>query len=253
MFSDEWISYKYNGVTITGIEADSANSNSIYSMLILDKNDTNIVVMHGQESKYAFKDKAEIINLTELKNRNIDYLALGHIHSYKYEKLDSRGAYCYSGCLEGRGFDEFGDKGFVLLNIRDKKISHEFIKFARRTFYEIHVDISNAYTSSQIEEVINNSLTHISWESLVKIILEGEFEIDSEKDMAYITQKLSEEFYFVKIYDKSKLSINIEDYKYDVSLKSEFIRLVLNARMSDEDKNEIIMNGINALSGEDID
>jgi exonuclease SbcD len=52
------------------------------------------------------KDKTEVISLKELKNKAIDYLALGHIHSYKMEQLDSRGVYCYPGCLEGRGFDE---------------------------------------------------------------------------------------------------------------------------------------------------
>ena len=79
--------------------------------------------MHGQESDTDAKDKAEIINLKQLKNKNIDYLALGHIHTYKQSKLDNRGTYCYSGCLEGRGFDECGEKGFVLLNIEDVTIS----------------------------------------------------------------------------------------------------------------------------------
>ena len=94
-----------------------------------NSNNFNIVVLHGQEANYSDKkDKAEIINLKELKNKNIDYLALGHIHKYKLEKLDNRGIYCYSGCLEGRGFDECGDKGFVLLEIEENKINTKFIK-----------------------------------------------------------------------------------------------------------------------------
>ena len=54
--------------------------------------------------------------------KNIDYLALGHIHKYKQAELDQRGVYCYSGCLEGRGFDECGEKGFVLLDIDEESL-----------------------------------------------------------------------------------------------------------------------------------
>ena len=44
-----------------------------------------------------------------LKNRGIDYLALGHIHSYQTGPLDETGSYCYPGCLEGR-LDECGER-----------------------------------------------------------------------------------------------------------------------------------------------
>ena len=88
------------------MELTPENSGSIYHTLSLDADQCNIVVLHGQESEYSARDKAEIIHLTALKNKGIDYLALGHIHSYKQERLDARGVYCYPGCLEGRGFDE---------------------------------------------------------------------------------------------------------------------------------------------------
>jgi hypothetical protein len=43
--------------------------------LSLDADQCNIVVLHGQESEYSARDKAEIIHLTALKNKGIDYLA----------------------------------------------------------------------------------------------------------------------------------------------------------------------------------
>lgn len=253
LFSNEWTIYKYDEVSIYGAELSQDNSISLYNTLIPEKSETNIVVLHGQESKYENKDKTEIINIANLKNRYIDYLALGHIHSYKCEKLDNRGVYCYCGCLEGRGFDECGEKGFVLLNARQGKISHEFIKFAKRSLYEIHVDISGKDTTSEVLEAVNHELSGISEDSLVKIILEGRVNIDSERDIAYLLQKLSANFYFVKIYDQTKLAIHIEDYQYDISLKGEFIRLVMGTRLSQKDKEQIIINGIHALSGEEID
>ena len=66
------------------------------------------------------EDKAgELVSLPRLQNKNIDYLALGHLHDYRFERLDSRGHYCYSGALEGRGFDELGPKGFVVVSFNN--------------------------------------------------------------------------------------------------------------------------------------
>lgn len=252
-FGNIWTAYKYDNVNVSGIELSEENSNSIYNSLILDKQGTNIVVLHGQESRYSDNDKTEIINLANLKNRNIDYLALGHIHSYKLDRLDDRGLYSYCGCLEGRGFDECGEKGFVLLTIDKGTVASEFIKFAKRTLYEIPVDITNKKSTYEIEKCIESELNGISSESLIKVVLVGKVEIDSERDISYLVQKFSQKFYFIKIYDKTKLLLKIEDYQYDASLKGEFIRLVMSAKLSEEEKEQIIVNGINALSGEEID
>lgn len=249
---DDWTSYKYENIVITGIEFGKKDNYEIYESLMLNQNDFNIVVLHGQESNYADqKDKAEIINLKELKNKNIDYLALGHIHKYKIDKLDNRGLYCYSGCLEGRGFDECGDKGFVLLDIENNKLNSEFIKNSKRNLEEIEIDISDTMTTTEVEAKIDEKIKNISRDNLIKIILTGKVNINSEKDINYLLKKYNEEFYFLKIYDKTTLKINYLDYENDASLKGEFIRMILNEDLPEEEKKEIIITGIRALSGEE--
>lgn len=254
MFNDKsWTTYKYNEISITGIEFGNQNNYEIYNTLMLEKNIINIVIMHGQESETNSKDKAEIINLNQLKNKNIDYLALGHIHSYKQEKLDNRGIYCYSGCLEGRGFDECGKKGFVLLNIENGKIETQFIPFASRTLYEIAVDLTGITQNNEIEAKIQERIKDIPSKSLVKLVLTGESEIGEEKDIEYLTKKFSEYFYFIKIVDKPIIKIDYMKYQNDISLKGEFIRLVLKQEdLTDEEKSKIISTGIKALSGEEV-
>ena len=107
LFSDDkWTSYVYGSVVITGREITDENCKMLPVNLILDQADFNIVTLHGQETNYVGKDRTQIIHIPEFKNKNIDYLALGHIHSYKCDRLDDRGEYCYAGCPEGRGFDE---------------------------------------------------------------------------------------------------------------------------------------------------
>ena len=250
----KWETYRYGNITISGIEFGELNSYEIYSTLMLNKNDINIVTLHGQESNYDQKDKSEIINLQELKNKNIDYVALGHIHKFKQGKLDTRGIYCYSGCLEGRGFDECGEKGFVLLNIDEvtKTIESQFIPFSKRILHEIHVDISDTTTTLEAESKIDEKLKNIEEQALIKIVLEGKVALDSERDISYLEKKYSPNYYFVKIYDETTLKIDYMAYENDVSLKGEFIRLVLSQKLTDEEKRKIIVTGIKALSGEEV-
>ena len=251
--SYNWKTYEYDNLTITGIEQGMNNNYELYNSLMLDKNKTNIVVLHGQEVDSNIKDRSEVIQIKELKNKNIDYLALGHIHTYKQEKLDNRGIYCYSGCLEGRGFDECGKKGFVLLNYKKNKIETEFIPFATRTLYEIEIDLTDITENNKIIEKIHEQTKNIPSTSLVKIVLGGELDIEEERDIDYITKKLENDFYALKIEDRPKRKINFMKYKNDISLKGEFIRLVLEQNdLSEEDKSRVISTGIKALSGEEL-
>ena len=252
--SKNWTTYKYGKITVSGIEFGDLSEYEIYSKLMLNKNDFNIVTMHGQESKYEIKDKTEIINISNLKNKNIDYLALGHIHKYKKSEIDQRGIYCYSGCLEGRGFDECGEKGFVLLDIDEEslKFTSKFIPIAKRTLYEINVDISRAFTTLETEKLIDEALQNISKESLIKIVLKGKVEVEAERDINYLEKKYKSIFYFAKIYDETTLKIDFMTYQNDASLKGEFIRLVLSQNLTEEEQTKIIITGIKALSGEEV-
>ena len=251
--SYNWTTYDYDDLTISGIEFGNVENYEIYNSLILDKNKKNIVVMHGQESETDVKDKAEIINLKALKNKNIDYLALGHIHTYKKGKLDNRGVYCYSGCLEGRGFDECGEKGFVLLELKNDKIKTKFIPFSSRTLYEVNVDLTGITENNEIENKIKDELKDIPQTSLVKLVLGGEVEIGEQRDIEYLTKKFESDFYYLKIEDKPHFKIDYMKYQNDISLKGEFIRTVIDQKdLTEEEKSKIISTGIKALSGEDI-
>ena len=52
------------------------------------------------------------------------------------------------------------------------------------------------------------------------------------------------------IKDETKLDIDENLYKNDISLKGEFIRTILDSNEAETDKEEIIKLGIEALSGD---
>lgn len=251
IFNDEWTTFNYDEVKITGIKLNS-KVQTTYDMLNLNKDDFNIVVLHGQISKYNLKDNSEKINLTKLKNKNIDYLALGHIHSYEKEQLDKRGVYCYAGCMEGRGFDECGEKGFVLLDIEDKKLNVQFVPFAKRTLFEVEIDITGKNDWFDIERKVLDEVADINKDNLLKIVLKGKYKLSLDKQIEHLSVKLNDRSFFAKIKDESSLEINAKDFEKDLSLKGEFIREVLNSTLSDSEKEGVILIGLKALEGEEI-
>ena len=245
-------------VRIFGAEINKENTNKLYNSLVLDNDKFNIVVLHGQESEYKGKDKTEIINLGALKYKGIDYLALGHIHSYKEGNLDARAKYCYCGCIEGRGFDECGEHGFVVLEIDEEKRSYEnrFVPFAYRNVYEKEVDITDCMTSVEIAYAVEQALDeeNYSENSLVKIVLVGNIDVECEKNIEFVLERVVHRFFFVKIYDHSKIVVNYDDFMLDMSLKGEFVRIVKASEDLDEEmKSEVIRMGIQALAEMEIE
>lgn len=253
-FNDLWTSFQYENVIISGINFTNTNIATYTDTLDLDEDNINIVVLHGQTAEYKSKDDAEVISLPKLKNKNIDYLALGHIHSYAKERLDLRGEYVYSGCLDGRGFDELGEKGFSLIEIENDKIKSEFVPFSSRIFYNLGYTVDeNQNWYSQIDKYIAELKNNYSEKSVVKISLSGEISPSYEVDLKYFTDKLNEFFFFAKIYDRTSLKITLEDYQNDKSIVGEFVRTVLAEKIDKELSNKILKVGLNALTKKEID
>ncbi len=252
VISDEWAYFNYQNVVISGIVMNNFNAKILYDSLSLEEDKVNIVALHGQVVNYVGEPENDLIFLPKLKEKYIDYLALGHIHSYSKEKLDNRGYYAYSGCLEGRGFDETGEKGFILLEIDGKEIKTEFIPFAKRYLYTVEFDVtSKEHWFSTINEIVN-SLSKYDKDSLIKLVLIGEHGVGLEIDTEILTSRLNEEFFFAKVYDQTTLKVDLSDYINDKSVRGEFVRKVLSSNLSQEEKDAIVKIGLTALKGEGV-
>ena len=71
VFKNEWTTFRYGDVAISGITFDKFNAPFVYDGLKLDSNDVNIVCMHGQVLGYKSEEAAETISIPLLKNKNI--------------------------------------------------------------------------------------------------------------------------------------------------------------------------------------
>lgn len=261
-FSDEWKKYRYrlkNGkqIVIAGLELHPKQKDNLYDNLRLREEAFNIVILHGEVSE-AKGEGDERIEIQRLFYKNIDYLALGHIHKHKRGKLPYRGEYCYSGCLEGRGFDELGEHGFVLIDIREDDLSYQadFIPFAKRRLFELEIDVTECLRTKELAEIIIHTANSkgITEADLVKVILIGTTSHEEGQDILGLTALLETEFYFVKVYDNVRFRPKLEDLKQEESVKGEFIRLVEeDETLSEEEKEEITRYGLQVLRGEELE
>ncbi len=250
-FGADWTSYDQGEVTITGAELSEVTEEGLVDRLSLDSGRLNIVMLHGMATEYGLREQSDAFSLRALKGRGIDYLALGHVHRFGAGPLDERGVWCYSGCLEGRGFDECGEKGYVELEVHGGKIRSSFVPFAQRTLHEVPVDITEMMTQEEIQRKVRRELEDIPSKDLVKVRLTGRVRPEAERDPTWLQKWLENEYYFLKVKDETSCLIRPEEYRYDVSLKGEFVRLVLASDLTDEEKEEILCRGIHALAGEE--
>ncbi|MBE5747545.1 MAG: DNA repair exonuclease [Clostridiales bacterium] len=248
-----WHSYELpESVAVTGIDACNLREDG-YAALRLLPDRFNIVMMHGD---IARAQGADSVNLQQLQNRHIDYLALGHIHipMMQAERLDGRGRYRYCGCLEGRGFDESGKRGFFLLEVQGGRLVNEqFLSLAKRDVALIRVDISACRSYYDVETAALSALSAVRKEDMVKLVLTGNHEAGLRKDLTLLSTRLSEQFFHVKVVDESRARIDYERYKNDLSERGEFVREVARYALSDKQRAEILDVGLKALAGEDID
>ncbi len=250
LFKDSWVGFRYQNVCITGVELTEENCRHIYGGLSLEPQCFNIVTMHGELSTSYGK---ESVNRNELADKPIRYLALGHIHKYQSGTLGKNGIWCHCGCLEGRGFDECGDKGFVVIDIDDNgSFTYEFIKSSQRDIVELDCDISGLFDASEMVAAIDRTTESVPHNAMVKVVLKGNIPADARKDIEYFKKHLGERFWFAKVKDDTRIELRAEDYINDVSLKGEFIRTVLEAGLSQEVADSVIACGLAALSGQEV-
>lgn len=246
LFGEEWTYFDYGEVCIAG---RSEIKEGMFKELDLDYAKTNIAVLHGALADG--KSGGENIGRRELEGKNIDYLALGHYHSYSEERIFDTGVAVYAGTPEGRGFDEVGEKGFVLIEADGRSARYSFRPFAKRRLRIIDVDLSGASARRDVDERVDKALGGVPHTDLVRLRLVGKRAPELFPDEGAITSRWQSAFYHFEVRDESGIRIDPEDYKYDRSLKGEFIRLVTSRTdLSEAERDKIIRTGLAALMGE---
>ena len=254
-FSDRWTTYDFDGVAVSGRELPDGKVPADLYDTLPDVPGFHIVLLHGQT---ADAPGEESICPRLFRGRGVSYLALGHVHFYSEAPLDPAdprgGKFCYPGCLEGRGFDEPGAHGCVLIDTdrtaADGSVSTEFLPLAQRTVREYRVDVSAAEDAYGALSLVGAAISCPA-SDLVRVLLTGEVGFDSDGLADDVRTCLAGRYFCVSVRDLTRRRISPEDYAGSLSLRGEFVRALLAADgLSDDDRREIFTLGMSALDGQ---
>lgn len=113
--------------------------------------DYHIGLLHGyEEGQQSEHAKYAPFSLSELKDKQYDYWALGHIH--KRQMLSSDPLIYYSGNTQGRHKNEPGDKGCLLVELTGTDQRVDFLSTAPIIWQKVKVDASTEQSLNSIFE-----------------------------------------------------------------------------------------------------
>ncbi|MGL5150240.1 MAG: metallophosphoesterase family protein [Clostridium sp.] len=208
---------------------------------IIKNNFINLMVMHGEIT--SSNSHYNPITVEDIGNSNMDYIALGHTHQFSGILKSNNTYYAYSGCPQGRGFDEQGRKGIILGEVSKGANNLKFIPTSRREYVEVKVDISECNSIYEIVgEIIASKEEHERKNNFYKIILRGDISENININIDLIKEKLSNEFYFCKIKDETSVKLNIEELRDSISIKGMYAQKLLDDidMCNDEEEKKIL-------------
>ncbi len=213
-----------------------------------DDSTINIAVAHGD---LGAGGPYSPITTEDIRNSNMDYIALGHIHKRTEILKEGKTFYAYCGCPQGQGFDETGEKGVYFGIVGKDKAEMEFIPVCRRRFIEESIDISSAKNKREITEFVLNYIKEKHGEDgadwFYKINLTGETGLVFS--VSEISARLEEEINFAKVKNKTKAPRKaLDELAEENSVRGIFVRKMLEREARGEDVSEALRIGLCAFS-----
>ena len=217
-------------VNIYGFGFDDfyCKKSGIEGIEIKDKNKLNILIIHGSlDGGTIENNEYNPISRKMLKEKNFDYVALGHIHKVDYNQDDNQ-KIVYPGSTVSLGFDELGPHGMIVGDLEKDKLQLEFKPLDEVEFKLQDVDVTEINSKEELIEKINE--LEFAENNLIEIILVGKrnFEIDK-----YELYKLISNDKVIKIKNKTKINYNLEKLANETTLKGLFAKEMLQ-KLSDE-------------------
>lgn len=241
IFSD-FQTYRFpaRGFMISGAGfTSSAQSSTNFHNKKAEGNLINIGIFHGDI--YSSESDKNPISVSDIENSDYDYIALGHIHARTEIIRHDNVFYAYSGCLEGRGFDEVGKKGFYYGEIGKGYNNLKFIQAGKRVHYIIDVDISSCSNLSDMEKKIELEMHKHSKDisrDLFKINLIGGIPQSFSFSTEALVARFSEKVFYIKVIDKTTYEVDFNVLAQENSLMGIFAKKMLskieNAKSEEE-------------------
>lgn len=178
---------------------------------------THLMVLHADLN--AAEARYDPITRDEIAASRLDYLALGHTHRFGGVLTAGAAAYAYSGCPEGRGFDELGDKGVLCGTVGSGEVDIKFIPFAARRYHILPVDVTDAQPADALQQAIPDTAAS----DLCRVVFTGETD-ERGVDIKSIEERFSPSFFHLELRDETHIRRDVWARAQEDSLRGAFLR-----------------------------
>lgn len=249
------------GVDVYGYAfiSESYTENPLENQIFLDRSRINILAAHadvGGRSRHC------PLSVSDIARSGFDYVALGHIHKGGEVRTAGKTYYAYSGCLEGRSFDECGEKGVIIAELSKPAgcltASFENRRVSRRRYEKLTVDITGVTSQEAVSALVSEVVKKEGFgsEVLLRVRLTGRI---SPETVIY-PKKLKAEsvgVFYLEVEDASVPLLGYDELKNDISIRGAFFRELLPLLESENEEErraaaDALRYGLAALDGNDV-
>ena len=192
----------------------------------------NLVVAHGSDLSRIPSGKFGHgpLSIEEIAGKNVLYCALGHYHEQRpvENPVDATEVW-YSGIPEGRGWDEEGERGYLLVEVADGKVKvHRRVcnQFPLRT---LEMDCDEFSSREQIVDAIR-AHGALDARTILRVRLLGAVDPRMDLSISELEARLADETLQIFFEDRTTPAIDYASIAEENTLRGRFARS-MNARV----------------------
>ncbi len=211
----------------------------------------HLMVLHGDIS--APESRYDPVTEEQIACSGLDYLALGHTHRHDGFHRAGGTVYAYSGCPEGRGFDELGEKGILTGTVERGRAELSFVPFARRRYEILQVDLTGKNAENALREAMPDSTAR----DIYRVVFTGETD-ERGVDLKAIEERFAPDFFKLELRDATRIGGDVWARAEEDSLRGLFLRELrgrYDAAQTDDERAKLSLAarfGLAALDGRDL-
>ena len=249
------------GVDVYGyaFTSDGYTENPLEKKIQLQKSRVNVLAAHadvGGKSKYC------PVSVADIARSGFDYIAFGHIHQGGRVQLAGDTYYAYSGCPEGRSFDECGKKGVIIAELtkNSNRLSADFSyhRTCKRRYERLTVDITGVSSQEALLDRVKAAVEKEGFD--LDVLLRARLTGRISPETTLHPKKLdaaSLGLFYLEVEEAFVPLLDYEELKNDISIRGAFFRELLPMLQSENEEErraatDALRYGLAALDGNDV-
>jgi DNA repair exonuclease SbcCD nuclease subunit len=222
-----------------GFPQSRVHASPLEGFLVNEGRDTvKLMCLHGDvspNSPYCPIDPGQIAA------SGLTYLALGHIHSHSGLQRSGSTWYAYPGCPQGRGFDETGEKGVLVVKAEPGSVTARFVPLCRRRYEILTVDV----TGKDPLHAVLAALPPDTAPHAYRILLTGEC---AGVDVHALTAALEPRFAALTVRDQTRLPVDLWQRRGEADLTGLVLDQLWRSRQAEPDNETLLLAARFALA-----